>query len=87
MGPVLVTDMQTPKPIPSKTAVSIFWSKLLGNVLKRMKNPFSGFFGVINDFQVFLINAKKKFWASQKVGSVLNRIFVFQIFFCAILSF
>ena len=40
--PVKVMDMQT-SPLPSNRAVSMFWSKLLRNVLKRMKNQFFDF--------------------------------------------
>ena len=38
LGPVLVKDMQT------KRAVSIFWYKVLRNVLKRMKTQFYDFY-------------------------------------------
>ena len=42
--PVLVKDRQTsPSPLPQRV-ISIFWSKMTCNVLKRMKNQFSDFF-------------------------------------------
>ena len=42
MGFFLVNDMHNPPP-SSKRAVSIFWSKLLRNILKLIKNQFSDF--------------------------------------------
>ena len=47
IGLFLDKDMQTPLPFhpPSeKRAVSIYWSKLLRNVLKRMQYKFSDFY-------------------------------------------
>ena len=84
----------TPPFPPSKRAVSIFWSKLLRNVLKLLKKKKLRylFFGwVINNFvhnfQVFLTEFLGFFRASQKMRNVLKWIFVFMSFFVRFLVF
>ena len=83
-GPVLLENMQTLP--PSKRSVPIFLSKLLHNILKRMKHTFSDFcdFYFSKNFLYFFIrfyrpNMKEKIM-SQKMRIVLKRVLCFEFF-------
>ena len=87
IGLFLDKDMQTPLPFhpPSeKRAVSIYWSKLLRNVLKRMKNQFFN----LCDFYFLTSNRIRmgkivsiRLQKNEKNAHVLKRVFEFMIIF------
>ena len=90
IGPVLDKDMQTPPHPPFKKSRFAFWSKLLRNVLKRMKNEkkklisFSVMTDFIHNFQVFLVQIRSKmmFYLGQKqIRNVIVGVFVFLSFY------
>ena len=91
-GLFLVNDMQKPPPPPpSKRAVFIFWSKMTGNILKRMQNQFCNFCNFYN-LRYNRSKTEKKCISLSKTIQKISAIFgngfsTSWLFFCAMFSF